>query len=304
MYVPSTNATDLLKNFLNTPDNRPGWASYLLSHSYTVFLLDTCSRGRSPHHPSHGSQITYPSEFISQRFTAIRSFSLWPQAALHTQWPGTGLIHDPVYDAYYSSTVPSLANMGLEQELMRAAGASLLDRIGPAILLTHSQGGTHGWLWADVRPQLVKAIVAVEPTGPPFSSMVVKERPMKSYGITDIPLTFEPPANSPADDGNAPLDTETHPASDGDSPPCVLQAEPARRLVNLSRIPVLLETGEASAHAGYDDYTVRFLRQAGVYVEHLKLADVGIRGNGHMQFLEKNNLEIIEVLERWITKIE
>jgi pimeloyl-ACP methyl ester carboxylesterase len=36
---------------------------------------------------------------------------------------------------------------------------------GPAILLTHSQSGTFGWLVADARPALVKAIVALEPSG-------------------------------------------------------------------------------------------------------------------------------------------
>ncbi len=80
----------------------------------------------------------------------------------------------------------------------------------------------------------------------------------------------------------------------------MLQKEPARRLVNLLKIPVLLETGEASAHAAYDEFTVRYLQQAGVNVEHLKLADEGIHGNGHLQFFEKNNLEIVELLESWI----
>ena len=36
------------------------------------------------------------------------------------------------------------------------------------MLLTHSQSGPHGWDVADARPELVKAIVAVEPNGPPF----------------------------------------------------------------------------------------------------------------------------------------
>lgn len=43
----------------------------------------------------------------------------------------------------------------------------------------------------------------------------------------------------------------------------LLQQEPTRRLKNLPKIPVLVETGEASSHAYYDGFTVRFLRQAG-----------------------------------------
>ena len=184
---------------------------------------------------------------------------------------------------------------------MQAAGASLLDRIGSAILVTHSQGGTHGWLWADVRPELVKAIVAIEPSGPPFQSTVVKDALVKLYGITDIPMSYDPPADATID-GKAPL--QTHEESTLNGRTCILQQEPARKLKNLSRIPVLLETGEASSHASYDEFTVRFLRQAGVNVKHLTLADEGIHGNGHLQFLEKNNLEIIEMLEKWIKTIQ
>lgn len=85
----------------------------------------------------------------------------------------------------------------------------------------------------------------------------------------------------------------------------MLQAEPARQLVNMRHIPVLVETGEASFHAQYDRCVALFLRQAGVLkTEFVNLGDVGIRGNGHMQFLEKNNLEIIRWLEeRWIGRI-
>ena len=180
---------------------------------------------------------------------------------------------------------------------MQAAGASLLDRIGSAVLITHSQGGTHGWLWADARPELVKAIVAIEPSGPPFQSTIIKGGPVKLYGITDIPLSYEPPVNEPKDE-KTPLQAERRIATTGE--PYMMQQEPARRLINLAKIPILLETGEASSHASYDDFTVQFLRQAGVNVTHMKLADEEIHGNGHLQFLEKNNLEIIERLQRWI----
>lgn len=182
---------------------------------------------------------------------------------------------------------------------MRAAGISLLDRIGPVVLITHSQGGTHGWLWADARPDLVKAVVAIEPSGPPFQSTMVKGPNMKLYGITDIPLSYDPPVDQTLD--GRPLQTQEHLTANGGK--YLLQQEPARRLANFLKIPVLLETGEASSHAAYDEFTVRFLRQAGVNVERLKLADKGIHGNGHLQFLEKNNLEIIELLEKWIAAI-
>ena len=193
---------------------------------------------------------------------------------MHSQWPGTGRAGDHIFDAYFASMVPCLRDYATEQRLMQAAGASLLDRIGrPAILITHSQGGTHGWLWADARPDLVKAIVAIEPSGPPFQSMIVKSGPTKLYGITDIPLTYDPPVDE-AKDGTTPLKTEERTTATGKS--YIMQQEPSRRFVNLGRIPALVETGEASSHASYDDLTVQFLRQAGVDVTHMGCMEMDI----------------------------
>ena len=62
---------------------------------------------------------------------------------------------------------------------MKTAGACLLDHIGSAILITHLQGGIHGWIWADVRPYLVKAIIAIKPSSPPFQSTIVKDSTVK-----------------------------------------------------------------------------------------------------------------------------
>ena len=81
---------------------------------------------------------------------------------------------------------------------------------------------------------------------------------------------------------------------------CWLQAEPARQLVNLMGVPILMVTGEASYHAPYDHGTSQFLRQAGVEHTFARLADVGLRGNGHMMMLEKNNLEIARYFDQWL----
>jgi pimeloyl-ACP methyl ester carboxylesterase len=73
------------------------------------------------------------------------------------------------------------------------AAASLLDRIGPAIILTHSQSGPFGWLIADARPKLVKAVVAVEPAGPPFQNTLLGTEKARAWGVADIPITYDPP---------------------------------------------------------------------------------------------------------------
>ena len=140
--------------------------------------------------------------------------------------------------------------------------------------------------------------MAIEPSGPPFGSTIVKGKPSKIYGITDAPLTYDPPCS----EGETPLDAAEHSTSDGAT--FQLQKEPARKLINLSKVPVMMVTAEASSHVEYDDFTRRFLQQAGVNVRHVHLADEHIRGNGHLMFLEMNNLMIMEFLEKWIANIQ
>ena len=67
-------------------------------------------------------------------------------------------------------------------------------------------------------------------------------------------------------------------------------------------VPVLVVTGEASYHAAYDHCTVAYLKQAGVRVEHLRLEELQVRGNGHMMMLELNNLEIASMLDAWVSQ--
>ena len=192
--------------------------------------------------------------------------------------------------------MPFLADVAIEQTRLKAAGTALLDRIGPALLITHSQGGPAGWLLADARPEKVKGIIAIEPAGPPFANRAIAGL-QKPYGITDIPLTYDPPPDA----GDAPLPTETLTSPDGQQ--WKLQAQPARRLVKVSKVPVVLVTAEASYHAAYDEFTVEFLRQAGIKVEWLRLVDHGIKGNGHMMFMELNNLEIARLIETRIAQL-
>ncbi len=292
-------------NYTGTPDGREGWAQYFLREGYAVYVLDQPSRARSAHQPEVGAVGRTPVDRAQQQFTAPERKMLWPQAKLHTQWPGKSDPGDPTFDQFMGQQYPSLASFPRQQELNRDAGAALLDKIGPAVLFTHSQSGTFGWLVADARPALVKAIVAMEPSGPPVRDNVTKGAPewfedgpvTKPYGLTAPPLAYSPPLEKPED-----LKFARQEKPDGpDLVRCWEQAEPARKLANLQNIPVLVVQTEASYHAPYDHCTVKYLRQAGVMkTTFVRLADVGIRGNGHMLMLEKNNMEIAAVAAKWM----
>ncbi len=288
-------------NWMGTPDGRPGWTDYFLEHGYVVYLVDQPARGRSPWHPSANGrlQMRAPS-WVTERFTAPEIKHIWPQARKHTQWPGDGPKKgqkgDPVFDAFYATQVEGLESAVETQTLIQQAGAALLDKIGPAIVVTHSQSGSFGWLLADARPKAVKGIVALEPNGPPFRDAVFDEDKNRAWGLTDIPMTYAPLAKNPAE-----LSIVQEARADGaDLARCWKQADPPRRLVNLQGIPVLIVTAEASYHAAYDHCTSKFLAQAGVPNTHYRLEEQGIHGNGHMMMIEKNNLEVAALLDKWI----
>ena len=292
-------------NFTGTPDGRQGWAQFFLGEGYAVYVMDQPGRGRSALRPEYGETVQRPAEWVQQQFTAPERSKLWPQAARHTQWPGSGVAGDPVFDQFYAEQLPAVSSFAKQQELNRDAGAALLDRIGPAILLTHSQSGAFGWPIADARPNLVKAIAAVEPSGPPVHDAVFKGAPdwfedgplTKPWGLTAVPLSYD--GIKSADE----LRFEQQQKSDTpDRMRCWRQQQPARQLSNLRTIPVAIFSSEASYHASYDHCTAQFLAQAGVKNSFIRLADRGIRGNGHMMMLEKNNLEIARVIADWINQ--
>lgn len=119
----------------------------------------------------------------------------------------------------------------------------------------------------------------------------------RPYGITTVPVVYDPPLSNASE-----LQTVTVKLSETDEGSFTLQDKPPRLLVHLSKIPVLVVTGESGYHSHYDHATVAYLRQAGVEVEHLKLSSAGIRGNGHFMFLERNCIEIAELVQQWLAK--
>jgi pimeloyl-ACP methyl ester carboxylesterase len=291
-------------NFLGTPDGRPGWADDFVANGYAAYVVDQSGRGRSGFFGDIYGRTRKPSVGnVEQRFTAPRLKQLWPQAHLHTQWPGTGTRGDQIFDAFYATQVETIGDEGMIEQMNREAVAKLLDRIGPAVLLTHSQAGVIGWTAADARPGLVKGILAVEPSGPPIRETIARGAPdyfedgivARPWGVTRGPVTYEPPAEAVSD-----LRLIRQESPDGPGlVRCFRQAEPARQMPNLRGIPILIVVSEASYHAPYDHCTARFLDQAGVRNTFVRLPDHGIRGNGHMMMLERNNLEIAAFLRGW-----
>jgi len=294
-------------NYTGTPDGREGWAQYFVRQGYSVYVVDQPGRGRSGYlEASYGPARNVESTNSRARYVAQEKSKLWPQAEKHTQWPGTGEPDDPAAMQMVASQLPAIASFAKQQFLNRDALIALFEKIGPGILLVHSQAGAFAWPVADARPDLVKAILAIEPSGPPVHGVEFigapnwfKEGGIEHvYGITSVPLHYVPEVKDASE-----LAFVREEKSDApDLVTCWKQREPARQLPNLQKMPVLVLTSEASYHAPYDHCTVKYLRQAGVQPSVIRLADLGIRGNSHVMMLEKNNRDIAGVIAGWLDK--
>lgn len=289
--------------FLGTPDGRRGWADYFVAEGYAIYVVDAPGSGRAQGHAG-GTGTIRDANAVSGRVSGRPADSWWPQARLHTQWPGGQSPGDTIIDQFYASQTGGPADASLVELQARASAALLLDKIGPATLVTHSQGAPLGWQIADACPERVTAIVAVEPNGPPFYDSHAGRDGLndgklsRPWGITAAPLTFDPPADSPDD-----LEIARQEVADGEGLARIwLQADAPRQLPHLTSARIAVIGGEASYHAPYVHGTSAFLAQAGVPHDFIRLQDHGIRGNGHMMMLELNNLEIAALIDRWLNE--
>ncbi|KAL2064285.1 hypothetical protein VTL71DRAFT_4779 [Oculimacula yallundae] len=293
--------------WLNTPDNRKGFASHFLDMGYMVYIVDQTSVGRGTQNDLTGYplRIGSTSNITTSGFTSPETSNGYPQSQQHHQWPGSGQIGDAVFDAFQASFIPLTSNNTRQELSMRASGCKLLSLIGPSFLVAHSIGSVHPILLADECPSLVVGSVNLEPGNIPFQSYIgnttspVGRSAARPFGLTVTNLNFSPPISNYTD-----LVTETV----GEDTPalrsCILQASGTNNTVhtlpNVAKVPYVLFTGQASPHITYDHCVVQFLNQAGVKTDWIKLADVGVGGNGHFGYLEANSEEFFKVVEKWI----
>jgi pimeloyl-ACP methyl ester carboxylesterase len=262
--------------WFDTPDGRPGWAQRLVEAGYAVLVIDRPGHGRSPYHVDTLGTMGPPFSYEGGRQIYFPG-----DDAGHTQWPFAS--HDEAaMDEFIAGYGPLPADLEASQTMDADRTAALLDRIGPAILITHSASGPDGWLVADRRPDLVKAIAAIEPMGPPFA-VIPNIGPMR-WGPAAAPLRFEPAALSCDALRVAPPGTYSLPA--------------------LKALPILIVTAQASASAfaAASPPTAAFLNACGASAELMALAEHGVHGNGHGLIYERNSDAALAPVLEWLTR--
>jgi len=263
-----------ISDWRGTPDGRPGWTDLFVDAGYATFVVDRPAHGRSWSHPdvvgAPGDPFTYE--------RAVGLFSAPVPGHDQAAWA------DEPGDENLDQLVAGMGYLPLDlaesHRMDQDRISRLLDRIGPAILVTHSAGGPSGWLVADARPELVKAIVAIEPMGPPFADFGPHGR--LDYGLSAAPLSYQPPVSDPARFAQDPS---------------------AHRLPWLEGLPVVFVVGAASPFTEWTPQSVEFLNAVGASAEFMNLGDHGVAGNGHAMMLERNSDEAIVPILDWIAKV-
>ena len=143
--------------------------------------------------------------------------------------------------------------------------AALFEKIGPAILFTHSQGGGPGWLTA-VKSENVKAVVAFEPG----SSFIFPEGEVPS----PIPSAFDTVEGA---------------------------AVPLSQFMALTKIPILVIYGDNIPDHPVD-LPAQDSCRARLEMTLVHLPEIGIQGNTHFAFSDLNNVQIADLVSKFLSE--
>ena len=259
------------RSWETTSDGREGFQILFLRRGFPVYLVDQPRRGRAGN--STVATTTEPTPYDQLFFDQFR-IGKWPAYFDNVQFDRK----PETLDQFLRSVTPNTGpyDAGVISDAMSA----LLTKTGPAILFTHSQGGGPGWLTAIRNPN-VKGIVALEP-GSGFI----------------FPPGELPPAMPSAAGTLAP---ESVSLSD---------------FQKLTRIPIVIYYGDnfsvqPTTERGQDNWRVR-LAMARLWVDAINkhggdarlvhLPEIGIRGNTHFLMSDLNNIEIADLISRFIAE--
>lgn len=259
------------KTWETTPDGREGFQNIFLRRGYSVYLLDQPRRGEAG--KSTVPATVAPTADEQFWFTQFR-IGNYPE-----YFPGVQFPKDSAsLEQFYRQMTPNTG--GFDGNVIADGVSGLFDKIGGGILITHSQGGGPGWSTA-IKNEKVKAIVAYEPySGFVFPKGELPE-PIKSAGLfgelkgAEIPLSdFNKLTKIPI--------VVYYGDNIADEPTSVWNKDHWRSGLEMARI----WAATINKHGG--DATV------------IHLPEIGVKGNTHFPFSDLNNVEIADLLSKWL----
>jgi Alpha/beta hydrolase family len=259
------------KTWETTPDGREGFQTIFLRRRFPVYLLDQPRRGNA----GQSTLLhTIPATPDDQIWYGMFRFGVWPN-----YFSGVQLSRDPeALNQFFRSMTPNTGPY--DAKVNTEAVSALFDKIGPGILVTHSQGGGPGWLVAMKNPN-ARAVATYEPG----SGFVFPEG--------EVPPAM-PCLTGPLEGVGVPLE----------------------QFMRLTKIPIVLYFGdnipeEPSPVPGLDNWRVRIamarlfrdaINRHGGDATLVHLPELGIRGNTHFAFSDTNNVQIADLLSKFLAE--
>lgn len=273
------------RSFESTPDGREGFQALLPRRDWSVYIVDQPRRGRAGRTQAEYTGAKIPTTASEAGVWDAFRNGIWelpgkPGLWRDTQFPTSGA----AIDQFFRQQTPSTGDEPETAQYRAQMGetfAKLFDRIGDGILLTHSNSGQYGWETAMTTPK-VKAVVAFEPGACAFPNEM-------------------PPADVPV--GNRLAGERLVP-----------RMVPMARWARLTKVPILIVFGDHIADEPSRIFNVDVWRiaraRARQFVELInaqggdatliELPKLGIRGNTHAAFADRNNLEVLDIMCRWL----
>lgn len=261
------------KTWDTTPDGREGFKTIFLRRGFPVYVVDQPRRGAAGRSLESGEIKAVPDEGFW--FGQFR-MGLWPNFYDGSQFP-----QDPdSMDQFFRQMTPNTA--AYNAQVNADALTAVVKKAGPSVLVTHSQGCGVGWI-VGMQSDDLKGIVAYEPgSGFPF-----------------------PKGELPAPIANS--------SFFGDSTGVEVSEE---QFMKFTRYSIVIYYGDFIPKTRVDNPHTDYWRAAvqlahafadavnrrGGDVTVIELPDVGIRGNSHFLFAEKNNVEVANLLSGWLNE--
>ncbi|MFJ7793866.1 alpha/beta fold hydrolase [Pseudomonas sp. NPDC096950] len=259
------------KSWETTADGREGFQNIFLRRGFSTYLIDQPRRGDAGR--SLVETTLKPVADEQMWFNQFR-IGLWPDAFEGSQFPRG----PQALEQFFRSMTPNTGPYDIE--VVSDGVSALLEKTGPAILFTHSQGGGPGWLTAIKSPN-VRAIVA-----------------------------FEPGSNFVFPEGEAPAPIPS--AFDTLSAQVVSKVQFAA----LTRIPIVIFYGDNIPDKpvrlpAQDSWRARLemarlwrdtVNRHGGDVRLIHLPEIGIKGNSHFPFSDLNNVEIADLVSTFLAE--
>ena len=262
------------KTWESTPDGREGYQSIFLRRGFAVYIIDQPRRARACRStlpvtitPDAGEQAA----FVSFRL------GIWPNF-----FPNTQFSQSPAaLDQFFRQQVPELDDdhAPKDRATITDGVATLFEKIGPGVLVTHSASGGLGWLTAMKSPN-VKAIIAYEPS-------------VFFFPEGEVPPPIVTPKGTTAGESVSAVDFQ-----------------------QLTKIPIQIVYGDnipanPSLYPGLDSFfrvremaklMVAAINAQGGDASMLSLPSVGVFGNTHFSFSDLNNLQIADLLSTYLNE--